>query len=172
MTTTFVRAALGPLAVVGLAVALSQISDRLVHVGPLDRATFGWLVVVPVWALAPAAVGLAGSGLADTRRTPAALIDGFVVGMVVGALLWWSAVTIDCVPTHSPLELAVPAAVLGFLTGGALAFACQIAGGQAASGHPWRAIILGAIPQLLALAVVPTMYFFAFFGLCQRPPAG
>ena len=172
MTITFVRATLGPLLVVGLAVALLQISGRLMYVGPLDRATFGWLVVFPVWALAPAAVGLAGSELRDIPRTPAALIDGLVIGVIVGVPLWWSAVTVDCLPTHTPMELALPAVVLGVITGGAFAFACQIAGGQAASGHPWRAVALGAIPQLVTLAIVPTVYFFAFFGLCQRPPAG
>jgi len=172
MTTTFLRAALGPLLVVGLAAALGLISDRLLYVGPLDRATFGWLVVIPVWALAPAAVGLAGRDLADIPRRPAALIDGLVVGAIVGGLLWWSAATVDCLPTHTLTELALPAIVLGAITGGAFAFACQIAGGQAASGHPWRALALGAIPQLLALAIVPILDFYLFFGLCQRPSAG
>jgi hypothetical protein len=172
MSTAFFRGAVGPLLVVGLAAALWLMSDRLLYVGPLDRATFGWLVVIPVWALAPAAVGLAGHDLTDIPRTTAALVDGLVVGAIVGGLLWWSAVTVDCLPTHTPTELAPPAIVLGAISGGAFAFACQIAGGQAANGHPWRAVALGAIPQLLVLATVPILDFYLFLGLCQRPLAG
>jgi hypothetical protein len=169
MTITFVRAALGPLLAVGLAAALWEISGRLLYVGPFDRATFGWLVVIPLWAVAPAAVGLAGRDLADIPRTPAALIDGIAVAAIAGGLLWWSAVTVDCLPTHTPIELAFPAVAMGLIAGGAFAVACQIAGSEVVGGHPWRAVASGSIPQLITLAIVPVAYFFAFFGLCQRP---
>ena len=43
-----VLAALLPLAVLGVVYAIWWISDRLVIIGPIDRATFGWLVVVPL----------------------------------------------------------------------------------------------------------------------------
>jgi hypothetical protein len=169
MAISSIRAAFGPLLVVGLAAALWLISDRLLYVGPLDRATFGWLVVIPMWAAAPAATGLAGTHLADIPRTPAAFFDGLVVGAIVGVLLWWSAVTMACPPTQTPMELALRSIVLGVMTGGAFAFACHIAGGHAAAGHPWRAVAFGAIPQLFILAIVPTVSFFTFYGLCQRP---
>ena len=38
-------AMLTPLVGVALAYGLWWISDRLLYIGPLDRATFGWLVV-------------------------------------------------------------------------------------------------------------------------------
>jgi hypothetical protein len=44
----------GPLGTIGLAYVLWWVSDRLLYVGPLVRATFGWLVVMPVWWLSPA----------------------------------------------------------------------------------------------------------------------
>ncbi len=53
----YVAAVLVPLALVGLAYVLWWISDRLLYVGPLDRAAFGWVVVVPVWIAAPVAAG-------------------------------------------------------------------------------------------------------------------
>ncbi|MHB8958379.1 MAG: hypothetical protein ACYDAN_01980 [Candidatus Limnocylindrales bacterium] len=37
-----------PLAVAGLAHALWSVSDRLGYIGPLDKAAFGWAVVIPV----------------------------------------------------------------------------------------------------------------------------
>lgn len=55
------------LATVALGYALWSVSDRLLYIGPLDRAAFGWAVVVPVWALAPVA-----AALAWRRLTPAA----------------------------------------------------------------------------------------------------
>ncbi|MBA2373099.1 MAG: hypothetical protein H0V74_02700, partial [Chloroflexi bacterium] len=36
-----------PLALVALAYALWWLSDRLGYIGPLDRAAFGWAVVIP-----------------------------------------------------------------------------------------------------------------------------
>lgn len=35
------------------------ISERLFYIGPLDRATFGWVVVIPVWISAPIVAGFA-----------------------------------------------------------------------------------------------------------------
>jgi hypothetical protein len=169
MAMTSFRAATGPLLVVGMAAVLWLVSDRFLYVGPLDRATFGWLVVVPLWAAAPAAAGLAGSDVAGIPRATAAVIDGLAVGAIVGVLLWWSAVTVACPPTHTPLELALPAFVLGVVTGGGFSVACYVAGGEAAGGHPWRAIASGAVLQLLILLIVPALDFFMFYGLCQRP---
>ena len=47
-----------PLAVAGIAYLLWWISDRLLYVGPLDRAALGWVVVIPTWIAAPAVAGL------------------------------------------------------------------------------------------------------------------
>jgi hypothetical protein len=51
-------AIVAPLVVVDVAYLLWAVSDRLLYVGPLDRATFGWLVVVPVWLAAPIAAAI------------------------------------------------------------------------------------------------------------------
>ena len=82
-----VPAASTPLLVVGLAGTLWFISDRLLYIGPLDRATFGWLVVVPIWAAAPAAAGYAWRRLAVGAQARAAIIGGLLVGGVAAGLL-------------------------------------------------------------------------------------
>src|SRR5437773_887043 len=46
-----------PLALVVLAYFLWQVSDRLLYIGPLDRAAFEWSVVIPIWIGAPVAAG-------------------------------------------------------------------------------------------------------------------
>jgi len=44
-----------------LALAIWFVSDRFVVIGPFDRATIGWAVVLPLLAIAPGAAALAGS---------------------------------------------------------------------------------------------------------------
>ena len=46
------RVALGvavPLVLLALVYALWWVSNELLYVGPLDRAAFGWSVVIPLW---------------------------------------------------------------------------------------------------------------------------
>ena len=38
-----------PISLMGVALALWWISDKLMTVGPFDRAAFGWVFVVPIW---------------------------------------------------------------------------------------------------------------------------
>jgi hypothetical protein len=59
----FLVAAAAPLAIVALAYALWWISDRLLDIGPLDRAAFGWAVVIPIWLAAPIVAGFIWSRL-------------------------------------------------------------------------------------------------------------
>jgi len=89
-----------------LAVAVWFVSDRLVVIGPFDRATIAWAVVVPLLALAPGAAALAGSGstspgLARLLVAVASIVTGIFV--VLGLA---SAITfIDCRPATGPLEV-------------------------------------------------------------------
>jgi hypothetical protein len=65
-----------PLGLLAVAYALWTISDRLLQIGPLDRAAFGWIVVVPVALLAPGVAGLAWARLSVESRVFAALVVG------------------------------------------------------------------------------------------------
>ncbi len=65
-------ALIAPVLVVGAAYALWWISDRLLYVGPLDRAQFGWLVVVPTLLAAPVVAGVAWAGLDERPAIGAA----------------------------------------------------------------------------------------------------
>jgi hypothetical protein len=164
-----IRVASIPLLVVGSAALLWFVSDRLLYVGPLDRATFGWGVVVPIWAAAPAAAGYAWRRLALGTRTAAAIIGGLSVGGVAAGLLWWSAATVSCRPSHAPVDLILPAIAVGAVVGGGFGLGCRVASDQLLAGHPWRAITFGALVQLAVMALTPTLAFVLFFGLCARP---
>ena len=90
-----------PLAVVGLAATLWLISDQLVSVGPIDRATFGWAVVVPLWSAAPVAAGFAWQRLSSEARRRAAVACGLVVGAPVSILAWQAAAFPACSPART-----------------------------------------------------------------------
>jgi hypothetical protein len=160
-----------PLLVVGLAAGLWYLSDRLLYVGPLDRATFGWLVVIPLWALAPIAAGFAWRGIAPRARIIAAVACAFVVGGVLAALLWFSVAFPACQfgAVRSPLEQVLPSIVVGSLVAGGFGFSTLVASGEVQAGRSARALVLGAVGQLVVVAVAPVLVSLLFFGGCQRP---
>jgi hypothetical protein len=65
-----------PFLAVLIVFGLWSLSDQLIFIGPLDRATFGWGVVIPLWLLLPVAAAAAWSGLDDRPRTGAAVLLG------------------------------------------------------------------------------------------------
>jgi hypothetical protein len=115
----FVVAAAVPIAVAGLADLLWWISDRLGDVGPLDRAAFGWVVVIPVWIAAPVAAGFAWRTI-DRRTTGAiAALVGTVVAVVAAVLLWQSIAFPSCETGAilTPLERVQPSLPVGAMIG-------------------------------------------------------
>jgi hypothetical protein len=163
-----------PLAVAGAAYGLWFLSDRLVQIGPLDRASFGWLVVAPVWAAAPIVAGLAWVGLPSAARWSAATICGLVVGAALTVLFWLDVRAPDCQfgPVRAPVDWSVPAIAVGLVIGGGFAIAGVVATRFVAAGRPWLALLLGALIQVgagaLAILFVSTQMIT---GVCQRPPA-
>ena len=160
-----------PLAVVGLASVLWWISDRLLYIGPFDRATFGWLVVVPVWATAPLVAGFAWRRLEPAARTFAATAYGVVVGGVVALLLWQEVAFPACStgPARTPAEWSLPAITLGVVVGGGFGLSGLLASGLVRQGHPWRALAFGAATQLAIVVIAFTLAFVLLFGVCDRP---
>jgi hypothetical protein len=169
MSVARIPVAAVPLLVVGVALALWLISDRLVQIGPIDRGTFAALVVIPLWAVAPVAAGFAWRGLDRGERLRSAIGGAVVLGTAIAALAWIAAVTVSCRPAKSPLELVLPAVVVGVVVGAGFGLACRLAGDEVANGHPWRAVVGGGIVQLALVVIGPSLAFTMFFGLCQRP---
>jgi hypothetical protein len=160
-----------PLSVVALAYGLATLSDRLLYIGPLDRATFGWSVVIPIWAAAPLAAGLAWRPLASRARMLAAGICGLAVGGVSAALVWLDVAGASCVagPARGPIEWLLPATTFGLVIGGGFAITGLAASWQVREGHPWRAFAFGTAGQLVIVGAAAVLVVLLFFGVCQRP---
>src|SRR3954453_20317543 len=106
-----------PLAVAGLAYLLWWISDRLVVVGPLDRASFGWMVVVPTWLAAPVVAGFAWRPIDERTGGAVVSVDGTVMAGLSTVLLWRSVAfpPFRTGPIHTPPEMVLPAVLVGAL---------------------------------------------------------
>jgi hypothetical protein len=165
-------AAAAPLVVAGLAFGLWLISDRLGGIGPLDRATFGWSVVVPIWVLAPlAALGWRRqSGRADII---AATLSGPVVGLATAGLFWQGVAFPACEygAVRLPVDWLLPAVGLGLIVGGGFGLAGLVASRQVRTGLRRRAILYGGGVQVGTLLVAIVFAAVALTGSgCQRPP--
>ena len=169
MTQT--RLALAPVIVVAVAFVLWLVSDRLLYIGPLDRATFGWLVVVPLWASAPTFAGFSWRGFPPGARRRWAIAGGLAIGGTAATLLWQSATApaIGCTPTRTALELILPALAVGAVVGGGFVIGCLAGSREIAAGHVGRGAIYGAVIQLLVIPAASMLVFTLFFGMCQRP---
>ncbi len=162
-----------PLALVALAYALWWVSDRLLYIGPLDRAAFGWAVVIPVWLAAPVAAGFAWRGLPSRANNVAALIVGTVIAGVAAVLFWQSVAYPDCASgaTHTPADWVLPSLVLGLVIGGGLAVSALIASRFVRQGRPWRAVFLGAGTEIVMVVAAILVAGMMLLGPgCQRPP--
>jgi hypothetical protein len=162
-----------PLAGVGLAYLLWWISDRLVVIGPLDRATFGWLVVVPVWALTPTLAAYGWRSLEAEETWFAAAAAGFVIAFLAALLFWLAAAFPDCEfgAVRTPAEWIVPSALVGLVIGAGFAAACLVTVAVLRVGRWWSALLVGA-GSALAVFFLAIMVVAAFMisGGCQRPP--
>lgn len=163
---------LAPVVALAIAYALWWVSDRLGQVGPLDRAAFGWSVVVPVALAAPVVAGLVWRGLALRQERMAALAAGAIVGVAAAVIFWRAAVAQSCetAPTRTAADWILPSALTGAFVGVSL-----VAGGLAAAalfrGHQRvAAIVAGVVLDglILTLGLLVLAAMLSGPG-CERP---
>jgi hypothetical protein len=170
--TPFVIGTAVPLALAGLAYLLWFISDRLLYVGPLDRATFGWVVVMPVWIAAPVAAGFVWRGLDQGTTRAVAAVVGTVIAAVAGLLLWQSVAFPACGTgaIHSAQEMVLPSLFVGVVVGGGVAVSCLASTLSLRRGRLFAAVALGVGCEALTMAAAIVVAASLIFGpACQRP---
>lgn len=160
-----------PLAVVALAYGLWFVSDRLLYIGPLDRATFGWVVLVPLWLAAPLVAAWAWRGLGAGHRRLAAVALGLLVG-VPAALLLGLALQPNCLygAAIGPSHALTKAVALAVTIGGGLAVSSHQAAALAASGRAVAALVVGAGLQAVFFGASIALATLVLQGpACPRP---
>lgn len=169
------RFALGlvvPLAIVGLTYALWWLSDRLLYIGPLDRAAFGWMVVIPLWLSGPIAAGVMWHRLTPRGSFLAALAVGIAVSAVAAVLFWQGVAHPDCETgtIRTPIDWVLPSVLLGSVIGAGLAASGLVASAQFRRGRPWRAVVVGGVAELALVVVAIVTAAMVLAGpACQRP---
>lgn len=154
-----------PLALLALAYALWAISDRLLWIGPFDRAAFGWTFVAPLSWLAPGIAGLAWSRMPRGRQVAATLVVGGIVALVSGVLLANGIDFANCAPVTSIAEVLPASLAIGVVIGlgpalGALA-AARVAGPMSGLSRVAAAVVIGGLIGFVGLfAAVFTFVFF------------
>lgn len=135
--------------------------DQVGFIGPLDKAKFGWLVVVPLLLIGPGVGAFLGGGLRQTSRLVAALTLGVTVAIVITAGLAAATTQIGCTPITPGLE-AVPRVFPVGLTWGTGITATVLVAGRIGAGarRGWVALLIGiggaaisAFAALVALAL-------------------
>jgi hypothetical protein len=158
--------------VAAAAYLLWWISDRLGSIGPLDRAAFGWVVVIPTWIAAPVAAGLAWRRLDQRTTLAVAGFVGVVIAAVAAALLWQASAFPACETgaIHTPQEMVLPSVLFGAVVGGGLALSGLVTARFARQGRLITALVLGAAAEALMVAAVILVVGLALVGPgCQRP---
>jgi len=161
-----------PLATAGLAYLLWWISDRLVVVGPLDRASFGWMVVVPTWLAAPVVAGFAWRPIDERTAWAVAGVVGTVMAGLSTVLLWRSVAFPPCGtgPIHTPPEMVLPSLVVGAVVGAGFAASGLVSAHYARERRVVAAVGLGATFQLLMSTAAIFVAVGTILGpACQRP---
>jgi hypothetical protein len=156
-----------------LAVAVWFVSDRLVVIGPFDRAKIAWAVVLPLLAIAPGAAALAGS-----RTTSAGLARLVVAGTSIVTALFVvfglaAAITfVDCRPATGPLEVVPRTLPTAFVLGIGFAISVAAAWGPALHGRRLVAVVVGAAVWIVAAVLGLFAFFVSFPPLsCGAPQA-
>jgi hypothetical protein len=148
------------------------VSDRLVVIGPFDRAQIGWGLTVPLMALAPGAAAVAGT---LTRRPDLARRLVWTVSILSGVVAWlWLASSItfmDCrdVTNRSAVFIRVLPTALAV----ALAFAIGARAARLATdrGHLLVALVLGAGGWFGGAVVATAVFFVSFPPLACAAPS-
>jgi hypothetical protein len=135
-----------PLLIASLAYGLWWISDQLIVIGPLDRASFGWIVVIPLWLSTPVVAGFTWRSLSRSQARLAASIVGACVSAAATLAYWQSMGTpFDCgFGIVTPAIDFLPGTVLvGVLVGAGLALDGLLVDRLARTGARWWAVVIG-----------------------------
>jgi hypothetical protein len=151
----------GPLLVLA-AIGVWHVSDRLIFVGPFDRAQVGWAVVMPLLALAPGVAGLA-EGREELEESSRLVANLTTLGLGLGATITVLATVTfaSCRPVTNALEILPQALVTGLLAAATFALPYRISAYLSRQVRPWQAVVSAAALWVLLAALL--IFVFSLF---------
>jgi hypothetical protein len=168
--TPITLAVIVPLALIAGVFVLWSLSNDAVVVGPLDRAAFGWLVVVPMLASVPIIGGVFLARAQRRAHWPVAAFVGASAGLAV-AFLFYRAVAM---PACDFGAIRTAAEWLPNAAGFGLAFGAPLSAGLVSVARLWSEHRLGAVLAGLAASaagyvLLAIVVGLSFQPLCNRP---
>lgn len=153
----------------GLAVWV--VSDRLVIIGPFDRAQIGWAIVVPLFAIAPGMAALA-EGRTGERALARFVVTGLSVVSALFVLITLAITTtfLDCRSVTSPLEVVPRALPTAFVAGLAFAGSAAVASRLAPKRGTIVALFVGAAVWIVGAAMGLLVFAASFPAISCAPP--
>jgi hypothetical protein len=151
----------GPLLVLA-AIGVWYVSDRLIFVGPFDRAQIGWAVVMPLLALAPGVAGLdEGRDEVEDSSRLVANLTCVGIGLGVTITLLATVTFASCRPVTNPLDILPQALVTGLLSAATFALPYRVSAYLSRQVRPWQAVIPAAALWVLLAALL--IFVFSLF---------
>jgi hypothetical protein len=165
--------ATAPLALFALVIVIWVAIDRLVVIGPFDRAQLGWAVAVPLTVAVPVLGAWAGDRLGRFGRVSMAVVLAIAAGIAVGWPFWVSYAN-QCAAVGLPMPLgsiAITAAIGALTMGGAvLAAGAAIDRSRSRLAAPLAALAAGGV-FAIGFLVFALMFNGLFFGECVVRPS-
>ena len=156
-----------------LGLAIWFVADRLVTIGPFDRAQIEGVVVLPLIAIAPGAAAIAGSGSTSpglARLVVVAVSAAIALFVVIG--LAATVTFLDCRPVTSPLQVVPRTLPTALVLGVGFALSAAAAWGPALRGRGVVALLVSAAVWIVAAALGLFVLFASFPPLsCGAPQA-
>jgi hypothetical protein len=162
------RLAAGPALFVA-AVVLGFASNASGGVAGLDRAAFGWIVVVPLLLAGPVVTGLTArwAGVSAVRLVIAAASVAVGIGLL--AILVGTATQLGCTPITDPMRRVGPLLPTAIAAGAAYGLPASVA--LAFRSRLWVAVVAGGAASLLSwLGVLVVMGWTLMGGGCAHVP--
>ncbi|HEX4897519.1 MAG TPA: hypothetical protein VFV53_04085 [Candidatus Limnocylindrales bacterium] len=165
----------GPAAMFAALFAVWLASDRLVHIGPFDRGSFFWAVLLPLWCLSPSLAALLWRRLGPDVARPAATVVGLGLALVAGVILWYAGTSdqagCELGPRTEAVGLIAPMGLLGLLIGAGWALCALASASLLTHRRVAVATVLGILLMLghFIVAVIATGAVIMVAGGCNRP---
>jgi hypothetical protein len=166
-------AILVPLIMLGAAMMTGLAVNYAGQLGPLNRATISWIVVVPLIVLTPVVAGFLWRSMTRRAMLATALVVAAIAVVTVAAFAWLSIATTECSTARiiSNAAAVIPALFIGLGCGVPIVTAGYIVARTSGRAQPMRVVAAGIgggiVAGLVSLGIAALVLLT--LQMCARP---